>query len=172
MGATWECLAFIFRTVGAHDQQQLSWVIAATLLLLLAPLWINAFVYMTVARLVNYILPSQSIWGIKATWLTRFFVGLDIVSFLVQAAGGSLMSNQDPDSQNVVRTGQQVYMSGIGIQLGFILVFGALTVAFYMAMAKEARFDRDIRRTKMLVWVLLAVMVLIMVSRTSPMAEF
>jgi hypothetical protein len=38
MAALWECLSFILRTLGAHDQQQLGYVIGGTLLLLLAPL--------------------------------------------------------------------------------------------------------------------------------------
>ena len=38
MACFWELLAFIFRAMGAHDQQQLGYVIGFTLLLLLAPL--------------------------------------------------------------------------------------------------------------------------------------
>jgi len=163
MATAWECLAFVFRTVGAHDQQQLGWVIAGTLLLLLAPLWINAFVYMTVARLVHYLLPAKKVWGIKATWLTRFFVGLDIVSFLVQAVGGSMLSNNDPDSYQTVRTGQQLYMAGIGVQLAFVVIFSAMTVGVFLAVRREGRLGPDLKRAKILIGILLAVLVLIMV---------
>lgn len=174
MGALWECLAFILRTIGAHDQQSLGFVIGATLLLLLAPLWINAFAYMTVARLVYFLLPEQRVWGIKATWLTKIFVGLDIVSFLVQAAGGSLMSNQDADSADIIRTGKDVYMAGIGLQGAFILLFSVMTWQFYrrmLAITKEAgdyapsAGGRVTWRAKALVLAVYAVLFLILVSR-------
>lgn len=38
MGASWELAAFTIKTLGAHDQQSLSYVIWGTLLFLLAPL--------------------------------------------------------------------------------------------------------------------------------------
>lgn len=172
MGATWECVSFCLRVVGARDQQNLAVVISSTLLFLLAPLWINAFVYMVVARLVHYILPAQKLWGCKATWLTRIFVALDVLSFLVQGAGGSMMSNQEPGSQNIMRTGQQVYMIGMGVQGAFIVVFAAMTVAFYRKMTREAREGRNTTRAKILVWVMLAVMTLIMVRIIFRLCEF
>lgn len=165
MGATWETLAFIFRAAGAHDQQQPTWQILGTLFLLLAPLWINAFVYMVVARLVYYVLPSQKVWGVRAALLTKLFVWLDVVTFLVQVTGGILMSNQEPDSQDIVRKGQQVYMIGISVQGALILVFGAMTARFYLVMKKEGRADRNLKRARILVWVTFAVLVLILVSK-------
>jgi hypothetical protein len=42
MGSTWELVSFIFRCLGAHDQQKGVYVIDSTILFLLAPLWINA----------------------------------------------------------------------------------------------------------------------------------
>jgi heme/copper-type cytochrome/quinol oxidase subunit 1 len=163
MGATWECLSFCLKTVGSRDQQQMGWAIGSTLLFLLAPLWINAFVYMVVARLVHYVLPDQRLWGCKATWLTRMFVTLDVVSFVVQAAGGSMMSQEDTEG-DIVRKGQQVYMVGIGIQGAFVVVFGAMTVGFYLKMVRGARDGRDTKRTRILVWIMFAVLTLIMVS--------
>jgi len=46
MGCTWECAAFILRTIGAHDQQKMIYPIMGTLLILLAPLCnVDALVY-------------------------------------------------------------------------------------------------------------------------------
>ncbi|PNY26031.1 Uncharacterized protein TCAP_04034 [Tolypocladium capitatum] len=97
MAGIWETAAFIIRTIGAHDQRQMQYAIwglllLLLLLLLLAPLWINAFAYMAVARMVHFALPEQKIWGIRAAKLTLIFTWLDVVCFLVQAAGGVLLA--------------------------------------------------------------------------------
>jgi glucose uptake protein GlcU len=38
MGASWECICFIARALGARDQQQTAYVTVSTLLFLLAPI--------------------------------------------------------------------------------------------------------------------------------------
>jgi hypothetical protein len=120
---------------------------------------------MTVARLVYYVLPEKRVWNIRAGILTRIFVGLDIFSFLVQAAGGSMMSNQG--DQTIIQNGQRVYMTGIGVQGLFILAFACLTWTFYLKVANLDRFDRNIKRVRQLIWTLYIVLMLIMVSEVS-----
>ncbi|KAJ6447143.1 RTA1 domain-containingprotein [Purpureocillium lavendulum] len=134
MGSVWETAAFIIRVLGTRDQQQMQYAIWGQLLFLLAPLWINAFVYMTVARMVHFGLPSQKIWGIRAARMTLLFVWLDIACFLVQGAGGSMLSGDSP--ANVQRIGSKLYMSGVGLQLGFVLIFIVLTVCFYRDVSR------------------------------------
>jgi len=118
---------------------------------------------MTVARLIYYILPDQTVFRIKATTLTKIFVWLDIVAFLVQAVGGTMLSSTD-ESPKLLRPGQQTYMTGIGIQMGFIILFGVFTARFYIKMKRDNRPDRPIRLAKWLVAALYAVFVLIVVS--------
>ncbi|KAI9826697.1 MAG: hypothetical protein M1826_006579 [Phylliscum demangeonii] len=132
MGALWETVSFITRALGSHDQQQLGYAMATQLLLLLAPLWVNAFVYMTFGRMIYYFLPEKKLFGIKAPSLARYFVGLDIVSFIIQGVGGSMISpGADP---KVIQTGIHVYMGGIGLQEFFIVVFIGLVVTFHRRM--------------------------------------
>lgn len=38
MGASWECICFVLRTLGAKDQQNSNYVMMSTLFFLLAPL--------------------------------------------------------------------------------------------------------------------------------------
>ncbi|PKS09264.1 hypothetical protein jhhlp_003878 [Lomentospora prolificans] len=172
MGCAWESSAFVLRAAGAHNQQQLTFVVLGTLLLLLAPLWINAFLYMTVARLIHYMLPSQKVLGFRASLLTKLFVWLDILSFLVQGAGGSLLSNQDEGGLAIVRAGQKVYMVGVGIQALFIIAFSVLTIAFYRKLDAEAHRDRPISLTKKLLWVLLADFIFILIRIIFRLVEF
>lgn len=121
---------------------------------------INAFIYMVVARLVHFTLPDKSIWGIRGIKLTTLFVGLDILSFIVQLGGGSMLSNNDhPD---IAQIGMKVYVAGIGVQLAFVVIFGGMTIWYYVLVHRLRRGQMGMLRY--LVWVMLLVLALIVVS--------
>lgn len=52
MGVEWELAAFVVRALAAHRQNSEAFAIVSNILFLLAPLWINAYVYMTASRLI------------------------------------------------------------------------------------------------------------------------
>jgi len=173
MGSLWELFCFALRTLGARNQQQSAYVIASTLLFLLAPLWINAFVYMVVARLVHYLLPQERILGISPRWLAKIFVAADIVSFFVQAIGGAMLTNTE-DHQVVIR-GQNIYMGGIGIQLLFVVVFGVVTAVFFRRVQQKIASGSLVRSTawvRPVVWVLCSVILLIVIRVIFRLVEF
>ena len=115
---------------------------------------------MTVARMVHFGLPEKKIWGIRAVRLTVLFVWLDIICFLVQAAGGSMLSNND--DANITQIGMKIYTAGIGVQLAFVVIFGFMTAWFYR-QAHEAA-DGKLGRLRFLIWAMIAVLLLIVVS--------
>lgn len=84
MGAAWEMVAFILHSVGSKDQQNVGYATAWQILFLLAPLWINAFVYMTFAREAFFYLPEsdRKIRGINASSVAKWFVGADVLTFM------------------------------------------------------------------------------------------
>ncbi|KAJ7851504.1 RTA1 like protein-domain-containing protein [Mycena olivaceomarginata] len=121
MGGLWEtggssCAAF---------------AIPSQLIVILAPLWINAFLYVLMARFVYFFLPDRRVGGIGARRLSLLFVILDITAFLVQAGGGSLISS---DSPKLALLGIHIYMGGIGLQQLFVLGFTALVIRFHHKM--------------------------------------
>ncbi|KAK6076447.1 RTA1 domain-containing protein [Seiridium cupressi] len=132
MGAAWETLAFILHSLGTKDQQQIGYATGWNILFLLAPLWINAFVYMTFAREAYYFLPESDrrIRGINATSLAKWFVWADIVTFIIQAVGGSMAS--PGASANIIKTGLNVYLAGMSFQQFFIVVFLWLMIEFHI----------------------------------------
>ncbi|KAK5655742.1 hypothetical protein OQA88_5279 [Cercophora sp. LCS_1] len=173
MGSLWELACFILRTLGAHDQQNFDYVISSTLLFLLAPLWINAYVYMIVARLVHFLLPNEHILGMSPRWLAKGFVAADIVSFIIQAAGGAMLANNE--DHDIARTGQQVYMAGIGVQLFFVVVFGVVTGVFIRRLEqriREGTLVRSMAWVRPLMWVLVGVILLIVVRVIFRLVEF
>jgi hypothetical protein len=178
-GAVWELTSFILRILGTRDQQNEAYITASTLLFLLAPLWINAFVYMTAGRMIYFLHPSKQLWRLKAVKIGRWFVWLDILSFVIQVAGG-LMMNQE-NGQKIMETGKNVYMVGVGVQQIFILIFLALIVRFHMGMLKVERQGQSngengrgggVAHWKWLTYTLYAVLALITVRIIFRLVEF
>jgi hypothetical protein len=136
MGVTWEVIAFVARALGAHNQQSQNLALIATLFFLLAPLWINAYAYMTAGRLIWTYHPERKIWAFKAISIGKYFVWFDIASFLVQATGGVMLS--PGSSASTMKTGKNIYMFGVGVQQAFIILFTALIVRFQLDMRRIA----------------------------------
>lgn len=119
---------------------------------------------MTVARLAYYSLPDKTLCRIKAVQLTKVFVFIDIACFIVQGAGGSMMSQEDT-TKPIVRTGQKVYMGGCGAQLGFILIFCGMMGRLWVKMRHDTSPGLNVRRVMLLFYVTLVVLLLIVVSQ-------
>ncbi|KAL2132508.1 hypothetical protein VTI74DRAFT_3727 [Chaetomium olivicolor] len=147
MGALWETLAFVIHSLGTRDQQQIAYATAWNILFLLAPLWINAFAYMTFARMVFYWHPEGKVAGLRATRIAMWFVLADIISFIVQGVGGIMASPSA--SADIIRIGLNIYLAGMALQQFFILIFLGLMVAFQRRCnrARAANFGHDGKRS-------------------------
>jgi hypothetical protein len=172
MGVGWEVIAFVTRALGSHNQQSLALAFISTFFFLLAPLWINAFVYMTAGRLLWMFHPEKRVWKVKAISIGKYFVWLDILSFLVQAVGGAMLS--PGGSASAMKTGKNIYMLGVGIQQLFIILFFALIVRFHYDMVQQERNGLPAKagRWKWLTYALYVVLVLITVRIVFRLAEF
>jgi hypothetical protein len=129
MAAAWETAGFAFRTASTTNQTSTAYGIPSSLLILLSPLWVNAFAYMVLGRIVHYFLPGEKVMGLQPKRLALVFVLLDIVSFLVQGIGGSMISNTGSPSS--IMLGIHIYMGGIGLQELFIIIFSGLAINFH-----------------------------------------
>lgn len=166
MGAAWETLGFAVHSLGAKDQQQIGYATAWSILFLLAPLWINAFAYMTFARMVNFWHPEGKVVGIRARIISKCFVWADIVSFIVQAIGGIMAS--PGASASIIKTGLNIYMAGMGLQQFFITTFLCLMIAFQRAVRGGYPIQDGKRSWKPLLFALYGVLVCITVSLPNP----
>jgi RTA1 like protein len=140
MGAAWEFVSFALRSAGAQNQQSTAFAYASQILVLLAPLWLNAFDYMVLGRMIYFFVPEQKIWGIRARKLAVWFVCADMLSFLTQLGGGSLIQNNNDN--NVLMIGIHIYMGGIGLQEFFILIFTAFAFRFRTRMLRIERSEQ------------------------------
>jgi RTA1 like protein len=145
------------------------------LLVLLAPLWLNAFVYMVFARLIYFLLPSHRLHGIHASKVAFIFVWLDFLSFIIQLIGSFAASPGAPPDQ--IQSGLHIYMGGIGIQEFWILIVLALAVSLWLEIRKVERSASGLRFEQQRGWrkvliTVYAVLVLITVRVIFRLAEF
>ncbi|KAH8697919.1 RTA1 domain-containing protein [Talaromyces proteolyticus] len=137
MGLAWEFVAFLTRSLSTKHQQDSTIALITQLFILLAPLWVNAFDYMVLARMIHYFLPEKRVGIFKPSLLAVIFVFLDFGSFVIQLIGGG-MAGPGAD-QSTMTQGVHIYMGGIGIQEAFIVVFLIVAILFHRKMH---RLDR------------------------------
>ncbi|KAJ7116634.1 hypothetical protein C8R44DRAFT_879994 [Mycena epipterygia] len=99
MACCWEFFSFVTHAASTKYQQNAGLALVTQILVLMAPLWINAFDYMVLGRMIHFFSPSHSIFGILGSLLELIFVILDVVSFIIQLIGGSLAGPTAPDSE-------------------------------------------------------------------------
>ncbi|KAF2264670.1 hypothetical protein CC78DRAFT_224277 [Lojkania enalia] len=172
MGCSWELVSFITRALGSMNQQSQPLAFASSLLFLLAPLWINAYVYMTAGRLIWTFHPERTVMRIKAINMGKYFVWLDILSFIVQGIGGTMLN--PGASASTMETGKNIYMTGVGIQELFIILFTGLIVRFQMEVSRleKAQGLKQAETWRRLAYALYAVLLLITTRIIFRLVEF
>src|SRR6187402_1449723 len=101
MGVAWEFASFATRSAGAKNQQINALAFVSQLLVLLAPMWVNAFAYMVMGRMIYFFVPEQKVFGIKGIKIAKIFVWLDVASFLTQVGGGVMISPDNSKSMQM-----------------------------------------------------------------------
>ncbi|KAI1341249.1 RTA1 like protein-domain-containing protein [Xylariaceae sp. FL0016] len=134
MASVWETLAYVFRAISTRFQQNAGIYLIFQIFILLSPLWVNAFAYMVLGRLIHQHIPARTIFSVPAPVLGAGFVALDFAAFGVQLAGGSMAGPTAPPAQQLRAI--HVYMGGIGLQQLFIVVFVAFAARFQLEMRR------------------------------------
>ncbi|KAJ5206976.1 RTA-like protein [Penicillium cf. griseofulvum] len=138
MGTLWELVGYTTRAFSTRNQQNEPVTTSSQMFILLAPLWVNAFDYMVLARMIHFFVPDHRIGIFKPSLLAKIFVLLDIVSFVVQMIGGFMANGKGPEQMN----GIHIYMGGVGVQEFFIIGFLVLAVQFHRLMLKLEQAGR------------------------------
>ncbi|KAK3650392.1 hypothetical protein LTR56_006371 [Elasticomyces elasticus] len=174
MAALWETIAYAFRALGSKNQQSSGIATVAQILVLVAPIWVNAFAYMVFARIVHFYSPTRKVWIFSPSILALVFVTLDTASFVIQLIGGGMAGpGASADSQH---TGLNVYMGGIGMQEGFIVLFLGSVIKFHRDQLRAERIGRlsaeKITGWRWLIWSLYGCLLAITVRIIYRLAEF
>ncbi|KAI0484863.1 hypothetical protein GGR56DRAFT_47456 [Xylariaceae sp. FL0804] len=90
MASAWETAGYLFRAANTRKQQNKGEYFLWSLFVNLAPIWLNAFVYMVLGRLVWTFIPTHRIMKLPAPTLGAVFVLLDIVAFMTQLCASTM----------------------------------------------------------------------------------
>jgi hypothetical protein len=129
---------------------------------------------MVFARIVHFYSPTRKVWFLSPSILALLFVTLDILSFVIQLVGGGMAGpGASADSQ---RKGLNIYMGGIGMQEGFIVLFLGLVVKFHRDQLQAERVGRlaanKIAGWRWLIWALYGCLLAITIRIIYRLAEF
>lgn len=81
-----QIIGYIIRLINRSNVDSTPLYALQTVLILLAPPLYSASIYMVLGRLMRY-LHAEHHSLIRVKWVTKIFVGGDVLSFLMQAAG-------------------------------------------------------------------------------------
>ncbi|RDL40809.1 uncharacterized protein BP5553_00788 [Venustampulla echinocandica] len=137
-----------------------------TLLLLLAPALFAASIYMVLGRLITYT-RGESRAPIRQRWLTKIFVGGDVLSFLVQSGGGGLMAQAK--SQNM---GKILVVAGLAIQILFFGVFTITSGIFHWRINRSPTSESASTPWAKYIYALYAASMLILIRSLFRVIEF
>jgi hypothetical protein len=136
-----EVIGFAARAYG-HDNRYykaknpgplVAYIIQACLVLI-APLFYAASVYMFLGRIIRATGHTQYV-PIRINWLTKIFVGGDLLCLNIQSSGASVLTNSKGDAKKA-SIGTNIVMAGLVLQ---ILVFGYFV---YVAGVFHSRMRR------------------------------
>ncbi|KAA8649597.1 hypothetical protein EYZ11_005962 [Aspergillus tanneri] len=101
--------------------------------LVLAPSFVAAGIYLTLKHIILSLGPEHS--RLRPRLFTWIFIGCDIGSLLLQAAGGGVAAAaNDPDTLNV---GNDIIIAGIVFQVVTMSVCGTLAVDYFLRLFRK-----------------------------------
>ncbi|TAQ86220.1 hypothetical protein B7494_g5458 [Chlorociboria aeruginascens] len=145
-GVILEVLGYVGRIMSWHDQWSENGFLMQIVCLTIAPAFMAGGIYLCLRRIVYAFGPENS--RITPEAYTRIFIPCDILSLLLQAAGGGIASsashsNKSPD------TGDNIMVAGLAFQVFTLLIFMLLCLDFALRTHKryrslgESAFDQN-----------------------------
>ncbi|KAK2761753.1 hypothetical protein FQN54_001581 [Arachnomyces sp. PD_36] len=152
IGGFFQAIGYIGRVLSSNETPNwtLGPYIMQTLLILVAPALFAASVYMVLGRII-LLVDGEELSMIRKRWLTKIFVTGDILSFVMQGAGGGIMSGGNLDS---MKTGENIVVGGLFIQIAFFSCFITVATIFHSRLRKrptERSLSRDVPWQKHLI---------------------
>ncbi|KAJ5746455.1 RTA-like protein [Penicillium odoratum] len=178
VGGIFQIIGYIARAAAHFNTTSTILYAMQSLFILLAPILYAASIYMVLGRIITF-LHGEHLSYVPVHLMTKVFVGGDILSFILQGAGGGITTN---GSTKTVMVGQWVIVGGLCVQLLFFCAFVLSSALFHIRIfasptEKSARtmhlwssiWPRDWRG---LLFACYAVSVLILIRSVYRLVEF
>ncbi|KAH7090302.1 RTA1 like protein-domain-containing protein [Paraphoma chrysanthemicola] len=172
LGGIFQFVGYVARAVSASESP--NWTVgaysASTILLLVAPALYAASIYMMLGRII-LVTDGEHHSIIRKRWLTKIFVAGDVMSFLLQGAGGGIMAS---GTISAMHTGENIIIGGLVIQ---VLFFGCFIVTSLMWHSRMRKLPTSRIVSKSIPWemqlyALYAASVLILVRSVFRLIEY
>ncbi|CAI6064525.1 unnamed protein product [Clonostachys chloroleuca] len=134
VGGLFEVIGYAGRCVSSKESPNwtLGPYIIQAILLLVAPALFAATIYMELGRIM-ILVRGEDRAVIRRTWLTKAFVGGDILSFFLQGGGGGYQAS---GTLEALKTGSDIIIAGLFVQLLFFGVFLVVSVLFHRSIVR------------------------------------
>ncbi|KAH8813021.1 RTA1 like protein-domain-containing protein [Xylogone sp. PMI_703] len=141
VSALWQVATYVLRILSIHNAASEGLYAGWFVMIMVAPLWTNGFVYMIMGRLVWNFSERPRVMGVNAWRFGLYFVAADIITFLIQVIGAANAAKNNEPADQILHA-IHVYMVGVGIQECFILVFAAFAIRFHYTLVRARNIER------------------------------
>ncbi|KAF2099829.1 RTA1 domain protein [Rhizodiscina lignyota] len=172
LGCFCETGGFAARTISANQSPDYSLgvYIVQELLILVPPILFAASIYMTFGYYI-LVLDAEEHSLIRESYLTKIFVIGDIIAFLTQATGASMLTSKNGNTQ---KTGKYIVIGGLVLQLVFFGFFMFCSILFHARLhsrpTPRSMYNRIPWRTH--IYALYTVSILIMIRSVFRVVEY
>lgn len=122
--------------------------------IILGPTFIAAGIYLTLKHIILSLGPEHS--RLKPKLFTWIFIGCDIGSLILQAAGGGVAAAAGSDQRDLLNAGNDIIITGIAFQVATMSVCGLLGLEFFLRYLRrgsgEKPLDSGNGRTKLVIF--------------------
>ncbi|KAI5867837.1 RTA1-domain-containing protein [Durotheca rogersii] len=139
LGLLCEILGYAGRIMSWHNQWSEDGFLMQICCLTIGPAFLAAGIYLCIRQIVSAFGPENS--RIPPQYYTRIFIPCDIISLVLQAAGGGLASSAFHQGEPT-ETGDHIMIAGLAFQVFTLLVFTALSLDYGLNTLRHRRRQR------------------------------
>ncbi|CEP64032.1 RTA1 domain-containing protein LALA0_S10e00672g [Lachancea lanzarotensis] len=167
IGVLTECGGYIARIVSRSDLFALGPYVAQTVMLLVAAAFMAATIYMIFGRLM-ILMNATKVSFVPIRFNTAIFVGADVLSILLQGAGGGILGTSDDK-----KLGSDIVIGGLAVQVFAFGLFVITELRFLFLADKVSPLTSQIsRQWRILNYNLFVCSLLILVRSIVRLVEF
>jgi hypothetical protein len=127
IGAYCEAIGLVLRIIFRNQLHSQGVYIAMYLFVVLSPCAFLAGDYILLGRIAGHLDGARYLRPLKPNLISWTFVISDVITFLIQAAGGGLSISK---TISTAEAGGHIFLAGIAIQMASFLVFSVLWAIF------------------------------------------
>ncbi len=131
VGGTMETTGYITRALGSTNPSSTPLKIVQVLCILLAPVLFAAAIYMTLDRVVRAT-AGERYSMLRSTWITKIFVGSDVMCFVTQAIGAGVIA-----AGGSTALGGNIVLGGLILQIVVFAFFVCVGAVFHLRLRQH-----------------------------------